>query len=87
VARHSVNDFEPVIRARWPVIDSLLARGDEHGLFYRLSGSGSTVFKIPGITTRAVQGTKTPPRLTVPKGTKRVVTRTADSVVPVEILD
>jgi len=87
VARHSVNDFEPVIRPRWPVIDALLARGEEHGLFYRLSGSGSTVFKIPGLTTRAVQTTTAPPRLIVPKGTKRVVTRTADSVVPVERLD
>ena len=86
-ARHSTNDFEPVIRARWPVIDALLKRGEEHDLFYRMSGSGSTVFKIPGITTRAGDRKDTPPKLVVPKGTKRIITRTVESVVPVEILD
>lgn len=86
-ARHSVNDFEPVIRARHPEIDTLLERGERYGLFYRMSGSGSTVFKIPGITTRAVERKTAPPRLIVPKGTQRIITRTAESVVPVEILD
>ena len=86
-ARHSTNDFEPVIRARWPVIDRLLKRGEEHDLFYRMSGSGSTVFKIPGIATRAGERKDDPPRLVVPKGTKRIITRTVESVVPVEILD
>jgi 4-diphosphocytidyl-2-C-methyl-D-erythritol kinase len=86
-ARHSSNDFEPVIRARWPVIDALLRRGEEHALFYRMSGSGSTVFKIPGISTRAIEGKGAPPKLVVPKGTGRIVTRTSESVVPVEILD
>jgi 4-diphosphocytidyl-2-C-methyl-D-erythritol kinase len=86
-ARHSTNDFEPVIRARWPVIDALLQRGEEHALFYRMSGSGSTVFKIPGIATRPVEGRTAPPKLVVPKGTRRIVTRTSESVVPVEILD
>src|SRR3954470_20249474 len=66
-ARHSTNDFEPVIRARWPVIDALLQRGEEHALFYRMSGSGSTVFKIPGIATRPVEGRTAPPKLVVPK--------------------
>src|SRR3954464_15619038 len=50
-ARHSVNDFESVVRPKWPEIDALLSRGERYGLFYRMSGSGSTVFKIPGITT------------------------------------
>lgn len=85
-ARHSVNDFEAVIRPRWPAIDALLARGDRYGLFYRMSGSGSTVFKIPGVT-RDIEAAKTLPPLEVPEGTQRIVTRTADSVVPVEILD
>lgn len=87
VARNSVNDFEPVMRAQWPVFDALLGRGDEHGLFYRLSGSGSTVFKIPGLWTRATDRTTQPPPLAIPKQTKRLITRTAESVVPVEILD
>jgi 4-diphosphocytidyl-2-C-methyl-D-erythritol kinase len=86
-ARHSVNDFESVMRPRFPVIDALLTRGEDHALFYRMSGTGSTVFKIPGISTRPIERKATPPRLTVPKGTKRIVTRTAESVVPVEILD
>lgn len=86
-ARNSVNDFEPVLRAQWQVFDALLSRGEEHGLFYRLSGSGSTVFKIPGISTRQAQRTQSPPPLDIPARTKRVITRTAESVVPVEILD
>ena len=86
-ARLSMNDFEPVIRPRWPVIDALLRRGELYGLFYRMSGSGSTVFKIPGVTTRGFEKKAEPPRLVVPRGTKRIVTRTSESVVPVEILD
>lgn len=87
VARNSVNDFEPVMRSQWAVFDALLGRGEEHGLFYRLSGSGSTVFKIPGIWTRQIEPNHTPPPLAIPKRTKRIITRTAESVVPVEILD
>jgi len=86
-ARHSVNDFEAVIRPRWPAIDALLSRGDRYGLFYRMSGSGSTVFKIPGITKDSFAARQKLPPLEVPEGTQRIVTRTADSVVPVEILD
>ena len=86
-ARHSVNDFEPVIRKRYPIIDQLMKRGDKYDLFYRLSGSGSTVFKIPGVTKTGIEPASDLPALDLPKGTKRVVTRTADSVVPVEILD
>ena len=86
-ARHSVNDFEPVIRAKYPVIDALLSRGDKYDLFYRLSGSGSTVFKIPGVTRTGIEPVSDLPALSLPQGTKRVVTRTSDSVVPVEILD
>jgi len=86
-AKKSVNDFEAVVRPRWPAIDSLLARGERYGLFYRMSGSGSTVFKVAGIRTRLVEsGTDLPP-LEVPDGTKVIVTRIAESVVPVELLD
>lgn len=86
-ARHSVNDFEPVIRERYPAIDQLLRRADRYDLFYRLSGSGSTVFKIPGVTRTGIEPAGDLPAINLPKGTKRIVTRTADSVVPVEILD
>ncbi|HKR08278.1 MAG TPA: 4-(cytidine 5'-diphospho)-2-C-methyl-D-erythritol kinase [Gemmatimonadaceae bacterium] len=86
-ARHSLNDFEPVIRAKYPVIDALLSRADKYDLFYRLSGSGSTVFKIPGVTRTGIEPVADLPALSLPQGTKRVVTRTSDSVVPVEILD
>jgi len=86
-AKRSVNDFEAVVRPRFPAIDALLARGDRHGLFYRMSGSGSTVFKVPGIKTRHVEGRAGLPPLQVPEGTKVIVTRTAESVVPVELLD
>ncbi|MEP6551271.1 MAG: hypothetical protein ABJB95_08805, partial [Gemmatimonadales bacterium] len=87
VAMVSVNDFESVIRPRWPAIDALLERGDSHGVFYRMSGSGSTVFEIPGITMRPGEANTSLPPLVVPPGTKSIVTRTAESVVPVEILD
>ncbi|HKN57540.1 MAG TPA: 4-(cytidine 5'-diphospho)-2-C-methyl-D-erythritol kinase [Gemmatimonadaceae bacterium] len=86
-ARNSVNDFEPIMRPRHPVIEALLSRGDSYGLFYRMSGSGSTVFKVPGLTTRSIRTRASPPRLIVPRGTERIITRTSESVVPVEILD
>lgn len=86
-ARSSVNDFETVIRPRWPEIDALLSRGDRFGLFYRMSGSGSTVFKVTGVSTRAAQSDGEFPPLVVPDGTTMIITRTATNVVPVEILD
>ncbi len=86
-ARHSVNDFEPVMRSRHPEIDALLARGDRYRLFYRMSGSGSTVFKVSGVTTGAVGRAGEAPPLEIPAGTRRIVTRTAVSVVPVDLLD
>lgn len=86
-ARNSVNDFETVIRPRHKDIDALLARGDRHGLFYRMSGSGSTVFKVSGIGTRSLDAEAKVPPLEIPIGTKLIVTRTAENVVPVELLD
>jgi 4-diphosphocytidyl-2-C-methyl-D-erythritol kinase len=86
-AAHSVNDFEPVIRRRWPEIDALLARADRHGQFYRMSGSGSTVFRITGLGIRSLKSEEDFAPLEIPEGTERIFTRTAWSVVPVELLD
>jgi 4-diphosphocytidyl-2C-methyl-D-erythritol kinase len=86
-AAHSVNDFEPVIRRRWPEIDALLARADRHGQFYRMSGSGSTVFRITGLGISSVKSEDDFVPLEIPEGTERIFTRTAWSVVPVELLD
>lgn len=86
-ARNSVNDFEVVIRPRWPAIDALLARGERYGLFYRMSGSGSTVFKVSGLNTGSLGSEAEVPVLEIPEGMRRVVTRTAASVVSVELLD
>lgn len=85
-AKASVNDFEAVARPRWPAIDALLARGEQSAGFYRMTGSGSTVFELPGLTPRfARTGSTTEPQL--PEGTKIITTRTAESVVPVVLLD
>jgi 4-diphosphocytidyl-2-C-methyl-D-erythritol kinase len=86
-AKNSVNDFEPVIRARWSEIDTLLNRGAQFGLFYRMSGSGSTVFKVTGVTTRRVESKSSLPPMVVPPGTRSLITRTSTSVVPIELLD
>ncbi len=86
-ARNSVNDFEPVMRPRWSEIDTLLTRGARSGHFYRMSGTGSTVFKVTGVTTRPVESNSTLSSLVVPAGTRSIITRTSTSVVPIELLD
>ncbi|HEV2017587.1 MAG TPA: 4-(cytidine 5'-diphospho)-2-C-methyl-D-erythritol kinase [Gemmatimonadaceae bacterium] len=86
-ARNSVNDFELVMRGRHKEIDALLSRGDRGGGFYRMSGSGSTVFKVSGVGPKSPDSEAEVPALEIPEGTKRIVTRTAESVVPVELLD
>jgi 4-diphosphocytidyl-2C-methyl-D-erythritol kinase len=86
-ARNSVNDFEPVMRRRHKQIEALLAHGERYGLFYRMTGSGSTVFKVVGAGTRSLDSDARITALRIPEGTKRIVTRTAESVVPVELLD
>lgn len=86
-ARSSVNDFETVIRPRRPEIDALLAHGSENGEFYRMSGSGSTIFRVVGVSTRSGVSGAQLPMLVLPAGTSRIFTRTAWSVVPVELLD
>ncbi len=86
-AKNSVNDFEAVMRQRHKEIDTLLSRGDRGGPFYRMSGSGSTVFKVSGVGSKSLDSEAEVPALELPEGTKRIVTRTAESVVPVELLD
>jgi 4-diphosphocytidyl-2-C-methyl-D-erythritol kinase len=86
-AKNSVNDFETVMRTRHKEIDALLSRGERYGLFYRMSGSGSTVFRIAGVGTRSLDAEPETPALEIPEGTRAIVTRTAESVVPVELLD
>jgi 4-diphosphocytidyl-2-C-methyl-D-erythritol kinase len=86
-AKNSVNDFEPVMRPRHKEIDALLTRGDRGGLFYRMSGSGSTVFRVSGIGSGPLDSEIEAPSIDIPDGTKRIVTRTAESVVPVKLLD
>lgn len=86
-AKNSVNDFEPVIRPRWPEIDTLLSLGSSTGHFHRMSGTGSTVFRVAGITVRKPKSgsATTPPP--VPSGTRSIITRTVTSVVPIDLLD
>jgi 4-diphosphocytidyl-2-C-methyl-D-erythritol kinase len=86
-AKNSVNDFEPVMRPRHKEIDALLTRGDRGGLFYRMSGSGSTVFRVSGIGSGPLDSEIEARSIDIPDGTKRIVTRTAESVVPVKLLD
>jgi 4-diphosphocytidyl-2-C-methyl-D-erythritol kinase len=86
-AKHSSNDFEGVIRSHWPEIDALLAHADRRGSLYRMSGSGSTVFRISGAGIDLPQQSGELPPLQIPAGTQRIYTRTAWSVVPVELLD
>jgi hypothetical protein len=52
-----------------------------------MSGSGSTVFRISGVGPGSLDSEADVLPLEIPGGTKRIVTRTAESVVPVELLD
>jgi len=86
-AKNSVNDFEPIIRSRWPEIDALLARGARSGQFHRMSGSGSTVFKVAGVTAPRSEAKSSAGSTDVPAGTRSIITRTSTSVVQIELLD
>jgi 4-diphosphocytidyl-2-C-methyl-D-erythritol kinase len=86
-AKNSVNDFEPIIRSRWPEIDALLARGARSGQFHRMSGSGSTVFKVAGVTAPRNEAESSGGSTDVPAGTRSIITRTSTSVVQIELLD
>ena len=86
-AKNSVNDFEPIIRPRWPEIDALLARGARSGVFHRMSGSGSTVFKVAGVSSPRVESKSSGGSTVAPAGTRSIITRTSTSVVQIELLD
>jgi len=85
-ARNSVNDFEAVVSDDVPFVAGWLENGVRFGVFTRMTGSGSTVFQIDDVRT----GTGEPPSLmymALGGDTRVLETRTADSVVPVDVLD
>jgi 4-diphosphocytidyl-2C-methyl-D-erythritol kinase len=86
-AANSVNDFESVIRSGRSEIDGLLSGAERSGLFCRMSGSGSTVFRISGVRTQSAEPEGGPGPVVVPLDMHRITTRTAQSVVPVQLLD
>lgn len=83
--RHSVNEFEPFVGDELPEIRSWLEVGARLGLLTRLSGSGSTVFMVDNGTKDSLQAAVA--SLDLDTGSKVIRTRTADSVVPIEVLD
>jgi 4-diphosphocytidyl-2-C-methyl-D-erythritol kinase len=84
-AKHSVNDFEPAIGDEFPEIRGWVEGGARLGILTRLSGSGSTVFMVDTGTKDSLQAAIA--SLKLDAGTTVTRTRTAASVVPVEILD
>ena len=85
VARHSVNEFEPAIEDVFPEIRSWIEVGARLSLLTRLSGSGSTVFLVDPGTKDSLQAALA--ALALDGSTRVIRTRTATSVVPIEILD
>ena len=84
-ARHAVNEFEPFVGEVFPHMHAWLETGARLGLLTRLSGSGSTVFMVDAGTKDSLQSAIA--SLGLDASTTVVRTRTATSVVPVEILD
>ena len=84
-ARHSVNEFEPFVGDELPGIRAWLEGGARLGIITRLSGSGSAVFLVDTGTKDSLQGAVT--SLGLDAATTVIRTRTADSVVPIEVLD
>lgn len=84
-ARHSVNEFEPLVGDELPEIRSWLEDGARLGILTRLSGSGSTVFMVDTGTKDSLQAAVA--SLKLEPGSRVTRTRTADSVVPIEVLD
>lgn len=84
-AKHSVNEFEPLVGDEVPRIRSWIEDGARLGILTRLSGSGSTVFMVDNGTKDSLQAAVA--SLKLDKGTRVIRTRTADSVVPIEVLD
>lgn len=78
IDRNAVNDFEPVVAKRHPVIAQCVAALKEKATLTMMSGSGSTVFALyePGGPQR---------RWASGGQTSIVVTRTASSAAPVEL--
>ena len=85
VARYSVNEFESVVGEVFPDMRGWIETGARLGLLTRLSGSGSTVFLVDPGTKDSLQSAIA--ALGLDASTSVVRTRTATSVVPVEILD
>ncbi|HEU4748672.1 MAG TPA: 4-(cytidine 5'-diphospho)-2-C-methyl-D-erythritol kinase [Gemmatimonadaceae bacterium] len=83
-ARHSVNEFEPFVEDALPEMRSWLEIGARLGLLTRLSGSGSTVYVVDAGTKDSLQAAIA--SLGLDSRTKVIRTRSAASVVPVEIL-
>jgi 4-diphosphocytidyl-2-C-methyl-D-erythritol kinase len=85
IARLAANDFEPVIAARHPMIDVVVARLREHGCApAMLSGSGSSLFGVLPDGARVDV-----PRFDGEHGGPAphvVLTRTATAVAPVELV-
>lgn len=84
-ARHSVNEFEPFVGDAFPHMHGWLEVGARLGLLTRLSGSGSTVFMVDAGTKDSLQAALA--SLGLDATTTVVRTRSATSVVPVELLD
>jgi len=84
-AKHSVNEFEPLVGDELPEIRSWLEDGARLGILTRLSGSGSTVFMVDNGTKDSLRAAVA--SLQLAPGSRVIRTRTAESVVPVEILD
>ena len=85
VARHSVNEFEPVVGDVFPDTRSWIEVGARLGLLTRLSGSGSTVFLVDPGTKDSLRAAIA--ALGLDASTTVIRTRTATSVVPVQVLD
>jgi 4-diphosphocytidyl-2-C-methyl-D-erythritol kinase len=84
-ARHSVNEFEAVIGDVFPEMRSWIEVGARLGLLTRLSGSGSTVFIVDPGTKDSLQAAIS--ALGLDASARVIRTRTAPSVVPIELLD
>ena len=85
VARHSVNEFEAVVGDVFPDTRSWIEIGARLGLLTRLTGSGSTVFLVDPGTKDSLRAAIA--ALGLDASTTVIRTRTAASVVPVQVLD
>ncbi len=84
-ARHAVNEFEPFVGDVFPHMHTWLEVGARLGLLTRLSGSGSAVFMVDAGTKDSLHSAIG--SLGLDASTAVIRTRTATSVVPIELLD